>query len=79
MLICTTLIFLAYVCMLTDQLPFRPVKSLFPYSPFRLTQFLCIRISYNFYTIISTIYYLFLFTPLFIYLMWVCVRVCVCV
>ena len=33
MLICATLIFLVFVCMLTDQLPFRPVKSLFPYFP----------------------------------------------
>ena len=73
MLIWATLIFLVYVCMLTDQLPFRPVKSLFPYFPLRLTQFICIRISYHNYFY----YLLFIFIYLFIYLM--CVRECVCV
>ena len=75
MLICATLIFLVFVCMLTDQLPFRPVKSLFPYFPLSLTQFICIRISYNNYFY----YLLFIFIYLFIYLFNnVCVCVCVC-
>ena len=73
MLICATLIFLVFVCMLTDQLPFRPVKSLFPYFPLRLTQFIYIRISYNNYFY----YLLFIFIYLFIYLFNVCVCACV--
>ena len=75
MLICATLIFLVFVCMLTDQLPFRPVKSLFPYFPLRLTQFIYIRTSYNNY--FYYLLFIFIFTCLFIYLMCVCVRVCV--
>ena len=75
MLICATLIFLVYVCMLTDQLPFRPVKSLFPYFPLRLTQFICIRISYNNYFYYLFIYF-YLLVYLFIYLMGVCACVC---
>ena len=71
MLICPALIFLVFVCMLTDQLPFQPIKSLFPYFPLRLTQFICIRISYN-----NFFYYLFIFIYLFIYLFNVCVCVC---
>ena len=66
MLICATLIFLVFVCMLTDQLPFRPVKSLFPYFPIRLTQFIYIRISYNNYFNVLSIIYFYLLVYLFI-------------
>ena len=66
MLICATLIFLVFVCMLTDQLPFRPVKSLFPYFPLRLTQFIHIRISYNNYFNLLSIIYFYLLVYLFI-------------
>ena len=69
MLICAKLMFLVFVCMLTDQLPFRPVKSLFPYFPLSLTKFICIKISYNNYFY----YLLFIFIYLFIYLI-----MCVC-
>ena len=66
MLICATLIFLVFVCMLTDQLSFRPVKSLFPYFPIRLTQFIYIRISYNNYFNVLSIIYFYLLVYLFI-------------
>ena len=76
MLICATLIFLVFVCMLTNQLPFRPVKSLFPYFPLRLTQFICIRISYNNYFYCLLFIFIYLFTYLFN--VRVCVGVCLC-
>ena len=73
----------------SDQLPFRPVKSLFPYFPLRLTQFIYIRISYNnyfYYLHFFLFCFLFLFIYLFIYfyiylfiyLFNVCVCACVC-
>ena len=77
---------------LTDQLPFRPVKSLFPYFPLRLTQFIYIRISYNNYFyylsfffivffVLLFLFFIFIFfyIYLFIYLFNVCVCVRVCV